>query len=39
MLSGADDFIYVLYINNATWELYPDAGPLSDGEPTPVPAS
>lgn len=37
MLSGADDFIYVLYTDNATWELYPDAGPLSDGEPTPVP--
>lgn len=36
MLSSADGFIYVIYYDNS-WELYPDAGPLADGEPTPVP--
>ncbi len=35
MLANPDGFIYVIYAGN-TWELYPDAGPLSDGEPTPV---
>lgn len=38
MLSSSDGFIYVLY-NGGPWELYPDAGPLSDGGPTPVPSS
>lgn len=32
MLRGVDGFIYVLY-DNGLWELYPDAGPLSDVEP------
>ena len=39
MVSNANGFIYVLYSGNNTWELYPDAGPLSDGEPTPLPSS
>lgn len=38
MLSSSDGFIYVLY-EGGPWELYPDAGPLSDGAPTPVPSS
>jgi len=29
MFYSADGFIYVLY-DNGIWELYPDAGPLSD---------
>lgn len=37
MASNANGFIYVIYTDNPTWELYPDAGPLRDGEPTAVP--
>lgn len=32
MLSSADGFIYVLYTGDNSWELYPDAGPLSDDD-------
>ncbi|CAN5561102.1 hypothetical protein BH24CHL1_BH24CHL1_05890 [soil metagenome] len=37
MVSNANGFIYVIYYADNRWELYPDAGPLSDGEPTAVP--
>lgn len=37
MLTSADGFIYVLYTTDLMWELYPDAGPLGELDPTPVP--
>lgn len=40
MLYSSDGFIYVLYDDNGTWELYPDPGPLSDDAgATPVPGA
>lgn len=35
MLWSSDGFVYVLYSTGRVWELYPDAGPLTDAESTP----